>query len=87
MIEVHVKSQWEGKVAVRMHFVSEAMKNQEGITIIHDGSAMTIPYAEMGDRICAVSKKMFRDNFRKYPGERLIYFKWKPDVVQSKMGV
>lgn len=87
MIEVAVKTQWQGKVAIRGHYVFEAIKNQEGITIIHDMSSMTIPYAQLGEKLCAVSEVTFKDQFRRFPKERLFYFEWKPDAVQTKLEV
>lgn len=85
MIEVTVRTQWQGKVAVRGHVLLSALERQEGIAIYHDHAIMTVPYAELSRRMVGESEQTFRDRFRKYPRERLYYFYWKPNVTQAKM--
>lgn len=87
MIEVAVKTQWQGKVAVRAQYIYEAVKNQEGLMIIHGTGVMTIPAGELKDRIAGMSDEVYRDTFRQHPKDKLYYFVWRPDAVQTKLGV
>lgn len=87
MIEVAVKTQWQGQVAIRGHILLNALERQEGIAIYHNHAIMTIPYAELSRRLVGESDQTFRDRFKKYPRERLYYFYWKPDVIQAKLEV
>jgi len=85
MVEVVVKTQWQGKVAIRGRYIQQALRSYEGIKIIHNGSSMTIPNKEIYSLIVAKSEQKLRDTFRKYPPDYLYYFNWKPNQKQEQL--
>ena len=82
MIEVKVKTVWQGKVALREKYVHQALETGKGIRISVGDAYMHIPGDEVKKRIVAKSEESFYDKFSK---ERhfLIYFDWKPVKQQT----
>ena len=82
MIEVNVKTTWQGKVALREKYVHEALDTGQGIRIVLDSSFMDIPADEVKKKIVARSENSF---FDKFSGERhfLVYFKWDPIINET----
>ena len=82
-IEIVVKTQWEGKVAVRQQYITQAQHEYKDLVIIHDRGSMRIPFAELDKYIVGKTEMTFRDKFRRNKRGYLYYFNWKPDVNQG----
>mgnify|MGYP003394573029 CR=1 FL=1 len=75
MINVKVKSLWQGQVGVRDKYIREAKSTQQDILITCDGRRLLIKYDEIDRLIRGRSAVAFRDKFsnaRHY----LYYFNW-----------
>lgn len=85
MIEIKVKSIWQGKVGVRDKYVEEALKDNEGLAIKHEGKVMTIPNEKIAGLVVGKSEQPFKDRFYPYTPHYLIYFLWKPDPLPPSL--
>ena len=83
MIEVTVKTIWQGKVAIRGQYINEAIKTRQGIIIYHDYGSMRIPNHKLYEMLVAKSEHRVRDKYRKQKPDFLYYFDWRPDVQQG----
>ena len=87
MVEVVVKTLWQGKAGVRDRYVQEAKKTGQALAIFHNRECMVVPLDELDARIVGRSDMQFRDRYRKYKPGFLVYFDWKPDVIQVKLEI
>ena len=76
MINLKVKTQWEGKVAIRDKFIQQAKEKNEDILIEHAGNIMLIPVDKI-DEVALPYREKVRDKFSLEYHE-LVYFYWKP---------
>jgi hypothetical protein len=81
MIQVKVKSQYKGLVAIRDKYLLEAEASGQGLIIEHNDQQMVIPFNEIHTRVKGVSEKPV---FNKFSRERhsLIYYLWQPGIKQ-----
>lgn len=82
MIEVKVKTIWQGKVALREKYVHQALDTGQGLRIKQGDAFMDIQNDKIKESIAARSEESFYDKFSK---ERhfLVYFNWKPIKEQT----
>ena len=86
MIEVKVKSIWQGKIAIREKYYWLAKTKKEDILIQVGSDIMIIPFAELDSRIVAKSVKPVQDKFSNTNEVHyLLYYDWKPTEIQEKL--
>ncbi len=85
MVSVEVKTKWQGFVAVREQFITQAIKEATPLEIIHDNGRMVIPPGDIKRRIARKSEYPMRDRFNKLPPGYLFYFDWKPTETQEAL--
>lgn len=83
MIEVKVKTIWQGQVGVAEKYLDEAKKTNQSLVISHGDSLMEIPHQDLAGRVAGYSE-WFSDRWGrgKY---RLVYFDWKPTERQASL--
>jgi len=84
MIEVKVKSTWQGKVGIRDKYALSALRKGEGLRVTYRDEVMEIPANEIERAIVGRSEKPFTDRFGK-DSHYLFYFKWMPDFSQPRL--
>lgn len=84
MIKCRVKSQFQGKVAIRDKYLMRALKYQDGLEIFFNNEVMSIPHQEIKKKIAGWSKKTVKDIYGKAK-HHLVYFYWKPTTVQKEL--
>lgn len=86
MVEVKVKTTWQGKVAIRDRYFYEAKTKKEDLLIRVGRDIMKIPLTELEDKVVARSEEPVEDKFSNPPEfHYLIYFDWKPTETQEKL--
>lgn len=85
MVEVRVKTLWQGKVGIREQFVTEALRLNSGLLIRHKKDSMPIPADKVKEMIDSYSTERFKDFYGQRKPERLIYYAWKPLVKQGAL--
>ena len=85
MIEVQVKTLWQGKVGIRDRYVKEAIERKEGILIRHGQESMAIPFNKLKELIAGKSDRRFKDYFGQTKPQYLIYFVFRPQVKQGSL--
>ena len=83
MIEITVKTIWNGQVAVRGQYIQESVKTEQDIIIYHNHGSMKIPNHKLYEMIIAKSEHRVRDKYRKQKPDFLYYFSWLPDNEQG----
>lgn len=83
MVEIRIKTLWQGKVGVREQFVKEALQLKQGLLIRHGKDSMAIPADKVKEMIDGKSGMRFMDQFGLKKPEYLIYYVWKPTVKQG----
>ena len=83
MIQVKVRTLWEGKVGVPEKRVQEGKAAREPLNICYGDGVMLVPWHELEARVVGYSD-WFHDRFGrgKY---RLVYFLWKPTRQQETL--
>jgi len=85
MINVTVKTLWNGQVAIPEKYTNEALKSATDLCIHHAGKQMIIPASEVQSRIRGRSASSFKDKFSNNT-YRLVYIVWRPEPeVQQKL--
>jgi len=84
MIEIKVKTIWQGQVGIRDKYVQEALKQKNGLIIRKENEIMIIPAEELEAKIKGVSEKPFKDRFSEKQ-HFLFYFDWKPMQVNKTL--
>lgn len=85
MIEITVKTIWNGKIAIRGQYVQESIKTEQDLIIYHNHGSMRIPNHRLYDLLVAKSEHRVVDKYRKLKPDFLYYFNWKPDVQQGAL--
>jgi len=83
VIELTVKTTWQGKVAIRGQYLQDAIKTEQAILIYYNHGSMKIPNHEIYARLVAKSENVVWDKFGKFKPDYLYYFNWQPDVQQE----
>ena len=84
MINLKVKSIWQGKKGIRDKYVNQALKTGQDICISDDIDTMIIPYQNIQSLIVSKSDFPVKDKYSK-ESHYLIYFKWKPTILQQSL--
>jgi hypothetical protein len=82
MINLDVKTTWNGQVAIRDKYVIQAKNEKKDICITCGGRRMTIGYKDIDKKTTGMSKPM-EDRFSNHT-HRLVYFVWKPNVLDGE---
>jgi len=84
MINIKIKSVWQGKVGIRDKYILQAEKTKEDICLQKDSDVMLIPFLHLAEAIVGRSEYPVRD---KYSNEShyLCYFDWTPTTLQKKL--
>ncbi len=85
MVSVTVKTKWQGFVAVREQFITQAINEGTPLEIVHDNGRMVIQPGDIKKRIARKSEYRMRDRFNKLPPGYLYYFDWKPTETQEAL--
>ena len=84
MINLKIKSIWQGKVGIRDKYVNQALKGQHDICLTKGNDIMILPYADIQGLIVGKSEFPMRDRYSR-ESHYLIYFNWKPTTIQKKL--
>jgi len=85
MINIKIKSIWQGKVGIRDKYIVDAFTNKKGLYLTYKDDFMIIPYEEIDRKLITPRiPVMVKDN---YSGDvhQLFYFKWKPNKSQLEL--
>ena len=86
MIEVNVKTIWQGKVAIREKYYWLAKTKRENLLIKVKNDVMIIPFQLLLEKVVTKSEKPVIDKFSDPPEYHyLIYFDWKPTTKQEEL--
>ena len=85
MIEISVKTLWQGKVGIREQFVKEALRLKQGLLVRHGKDFMAIPAVRVKEMIDSKSETRFTDYFGIRKPEYLVYYVWRPTVKQGSL--
>ena len=75
MINLKVKTLWQGKIAIRDKYVEKAKETNQDISVEFLGKKMTIPVNEINNLI--VGRSAPQTDYFSNASHKLIYFKWK----------
>ena len=84
MIQLRVRSIWNGKIGIRDKYVNQALREKQGLEITCQGEFMIIPVEEVEGKITGKSKEHFKDKFSE-EWHYLIYYNWKANDKQGKL--
>ena len=84
MIQLKVKSIWQGQCGIRDKYIQQAFDEKRGLEITCQHEIMIIPADEVQKKIVAKSASPFKDRFGK-GYHYLFYFNWKPLRNQEKL--
>ncbi|GAF67547.1 unnamed protein product [marine sediment metagenome] len=84
MIKKNVKSIFVGKVGIPQKYVENAIERKEDLCLVHQAETMIIPWEQL-EKKGTVGDEVFLDKFNDGKYYRLIYFKWKPSIIQKKL--
>lgn len=85
MINLRVKTIWQGKVGVNEKYIKRALDNKEGLCIKNKDEYMEIQANEVKEKIVGKSENRFEDRFGNGPDYYLYYFSWKPTISQGTL--
>jgi hypothetical protein len=77
-MKVFVKSKWNGLVAFRDKYITEAQEKKENLQILCEGETMTIPYDQVESKI--KSQRPVKDKFSEKM-QNLVYIWFEKDKV------
>lgn len=85
MVEVKIKSIWNGMVGLNEKYYAEAIHKGVGLALFCGNEMMLIP-AESVHSFFTKSKEPFKDKFTnaKY---HLIYYKWRPEKAETNQSL
>jgi hypothetical protein len=82
MIEIRVRTIWNGKVAIPEKYAFQAEDSKQDLMISKGEDVMILKFDMIKKLIKGRSENSFKD---KFGGEDyyLVYFDWKPDTIQQ----
>jgi len=84
MINIKIKSIWQGRVGIRDRYIAQARKEKDDICIIKGNDIMIVPFTNLDEAIVGKSEFQFKDRYSK-ESHYLIYLNWKPTTLQKKL--
>jgi hypothetical protein len=82
-MKIPVKTQWQGRVAVRGKFLAEIKRTGEMLIIEHRNQIMSIPARKIDELTVGSTELPVKDIYH-HEKDYLFYFKWNPDPVIQK---
>lgn len=77
MVNIKVRTIWQGKVGIHPKFLDECLEKKDDLCIEHEGDFMQIKFSDLPKKLVGKSKETFLDKFSQQPYQ-IYYFKWSP---------
>jgi hypothetical protein len=84
MIQVKIKSIWQGTIGVNEKYIVEAKSKFEDLYFWKGDDGMIVEWETIDNLICGRTERPFIDRFGGEP-YHLVYFQWKPSTKQKTL--